>query len=49
MIDGQKLYDQPLKRNLRSYDNIRNIATSQELIIQLVVYYIIPISENTIS
>ena len=49
MIDGQKLYDQPLKSNLRSYDNIRNIATSQQLIIQLVVYYIIPISENTIS
>ena len=29
MIDGQNLFDQPLKNNLRTYDNIRNIATCQ--------------------
>ena len=27
MIDGQKFFDQPLKINLITYDNIRKIAT----------------------
>ena len=30
LIDGQKFFDQPLKTNLRAYDNIRKIATAQE-------------------
>ena len=29
MIDGQNFFDQPVKYNLRTYDNIRNIAVSQ--------------------
>ena len=29
MIDGQNFFDQPVKSNLRTYDNIRKIATSQ--------------------
>ena len=29
MIDGQNVFDQPVKNNLRAYDNIRKIATSQ--------------------
>ena len=29
MIDGQNLFDQPIKNNLKSYDNIRKIATGQ--------------------
>ena len=29
MIDGQKVFDQPVKNNLRTYDNIRKIATGQ--------------------
>ena len=27
MIDGQNFFDQPVKNNLRKYDNIRKIAT----------------------
>ena len=29
MVDGQKFFDQPVKNNLRTYDNIRKIATHQ--------------------
>ena len=29
MIDGQKFGDQPVKEKLRTYDNIRKIATCQ--------------------
>ena len=29
MIDGLKFFDQPVKNNLRTYDNIRKIATDQ--------------------
>ena len=29
MIDGQNLFDQPIKNNLRTYDSIRKIATGQ--------------------
>ena len=27
MIDGQNFFNQPVKNNLRTYDNIRKIAT----------------------
>ena len=30
MIDGQNLLDQPVKNNLRRFDNIQKIATGQE-------------------
>ena len=29
MIDRQKFFDQPIKNNSRTYDNIRKIATGQ--------------------
>ena len=29
MIDGQNLFDQPVKNNLRTYDNIRTIVIGQ--------------------
>ena len=29
MTDGQNFFDQPVKNNLRTYDNIRKIATGQ--------------------
>ena len=29
MIDGQNFFDQPIRRNLITYDNIRKIATGQ--------------------
>ena len=30
MIDGQNIFDQPVKNNLRTQDNIRKIATGQK-------------------
>ena len=30
MIDGQNFFDQPVKNNLRTYDNIRKIATGRQ-------------------
>ena len=35
MIDGQNFFDQEVKSNLRTYDNIR---LAKEMIIRLVVY-----------
>ena len=29
MIDGKNFFDQPVKNNLRTYDNIRKNATGQ--------------------
>ena len=29
MVDGQKFFDQQFKNNLRTYDNIRHIASGQ--------------------
>ena len=29
MIDGKNLFDQPINNNLKTYDNIRKIATGQ--------------------
>ena len=29
MIDGQNFFDQPVKSDMRTYDHIRKIATSQ--------------------
>ena len=29
MIDGQNFFDQPVKNNLRTYDNIRKIETGR--------------------
>ena len=29
MIDGQNIFDQPVKNDLRTYDNIRKIAIGQ--------------------
>ena len=30
MINGQIFFDQPVKNNLRTYDNIQKIATGQK-------------------
>ena len=29
MIDGQNVFDQPVKNNLRTYDNIQKLAVGQ--------------------
>ena len=33
VIDGKKLLNQPIKNDLRKYDNIRKIATGQGIMI----------------
>ena len=30
LIDGRNFFDQPIKSDLRTYDNIRKIATGQD-------------------
>ena len=30
MVDGWNFFDQPVKNDLRTYDNIRKIATGQD-------------------
>ena len=38
MIDGQKFFDQLVKSNLRTYDNIRKLQLVKGMIVRLVVY-----------
>ena len=40
MIDGQNVFDQPVKNDLKTYVNNQKIANVKEIIIQLVVYYL---------
>ena len=37
MIDGKNLFDQPVKNDKVTYENIRNLLLLKEMIIQLVV------------
>ena len=37
MIDRKNFFDQPVKNNKVTYENIRKIATGQEMIIQQVI------------
>ena len=37
MINGKKLFDQAIKNDLKTYDNIRKIKLVLEIITQLVV------------
>ena len=37
-IDGQKVFDHPVKSDMRTYNNTQKIETGQGLITQLVVY-----------
>ena len=41
MIDGKNFFDQPINSGLKTYENIRKIATVNEMITRLVVCYII--------
>ena len=38
IIDGKNFFNQPIKSNVRTYDNIRKIAIGQEMITQLVFF-----------
>ena len=37
-IDGQNVFDHPVKSDMRTYNNTQKIETGQGLITQLVVY-----------
>ena len=37
MIDGQDIFDQPVRNNLITHDNIKKLQQVKEMIIQLVV------------
>ena len=41
MIDGRNFFDQPINSMTKTYENIRKIAISKGMTIQLVVCYII--------
>ena len=49
MIDGRNFFNQPVKNNLMSCNNIRKIVGGQADDYTTVVYYIIIISINTIK
>ena len=46
MIDGQNVFDKPVKNDTRSYDNIRMLQLVNEMTTQLVVCQIIPMPKN---
>ena len=41
VTDGQNVFNQPGKNDLRTYNNVRKITIGKELIGQLDIYYII--------
>ena len=49
MIDGKNFFDQPVKTDIRTYDNIRKLATGQGVITQPVACWIKTISISTIN
>ena len=38
MIDGRNVFDQPIKNDLKTYDNIRKIEKVKVMISQLDIY-----------
>ena len=38
MINGRNFFDQPVKKDLKTYDNIRKFQQVKEMTIQLVVF-----------
>ena len=38
IIDGKNLFDQPVKNDLETYDNIKKLQLAKEMIILLVTY-----------
>ena len=49
MIDGKNLFYQPIKNDLKTYDNFRKIAAGIAVINRVDVYEIIPIPKNTMN
>ena len=38
MIDGRNFFGQPVKDDIKTYENLQENATAKKMIIQLVVY-----------
>ena len=50
VIDGKKFFfDQPVKSDIRTYDNIRKLQQVKDMITQLLICWIIIISINTLN
>ena len=49
MIDGKNVFDQPIDNNFKTYKSIRNMQQVNEMITQLVVCWIIPVSKKIIK
>ena len=49
MIDGKNFFDQPINNNFKTYKNIRKMQQVDEMITQLVIHWIIPISKKIIK
>ena len=47
MTDGRNFFDQPIKNDLKTYDNIRKIATGQDHDYTRGCLWDFPISKNT--
>ena len=45
MINGPNVFDDPVKNNFRTYDNIRKIASGQADDYTTGIFWIIPISK----
>ena len=48
-IDGKNLFDQPVKSDMKTHDNIQEMNPGEEMITQLVVSWIIMVSISTIK
>ena len=46
MINGRNFFDQPIKNDLKTYNNTRKIVTGQVMITQQDFYWIISILKN---
>ena len=49
MIDGKNFFDQPINNNFKTYKNIRKMQQVDEMITQLAIHWIIPISKKIIK
>ena len=38
MIDGNNFFDHPVKKDMRTYDNIQKVTTGQKMITQLIAH-----------
>ena len=49
IIDGKNFFDQPIKNDYKHMTTLERLQLVRVMITQLDIYYIIPISKNTIN